>query len=311
MSNESQNALAPSVNPRTVPSGLLPNRLPVTWCKEHPSGKAVLTVERLGPTCALVWRPYAYYRAPHFEQFIFGDSLDFAENEATAIFVAEGLLLEPAPPHIRADAVEQRRADKAALAAGRKPGEIRKVGRPTATDEHKETMRLMREARKLQRRQSAKERGPFPWVNENGFKLDVCEDTEMDATPWCLMWFKNLNGFNNCDEDGWRWFATRSEATALAARWFEDGPRKEFVQECEHWNDPAPPVDPKREAQRLEEAHAFRARLRPYLVAAGKFSAAQLKEYDDSRASPAIVKWMLTPEGADAVRKSRESQFAA
>lgn len=140
-----------------VPGGLIYNRLPVVWLAQHPDGP-VLTIERLGPTVALVWRPYAYYRAPFYEAAVFGGSVDYESNLAEAEAMAEVFMGGPAPEHIlprnvKADQRERarEREDESAAATLRGPGGRRR----RKTDEE---IRVGQAARQKRYRDSKAER---------------------------------------------------------------------------------------------------------------------------------------------------------
>ena len=174
------------------PAGLVHNRLPVVWLARHPSN-CVLTIERCGPVCCIVWRTSPYYKAAWIEEAVYADSLEYEVNLASAEAHCALLMDSEAPEQIRPANVRARQREQHETQMAKKGIEKRPRGRPPVTAEHRARVEEERRQRKVERAHQVKAKGAFPWQHNSGLRITVIDEREygepLDAgNPFLVQW---------------------------------------------------------------------------------------------------------------------------
>lgn len=181
-----------------VPGGLVYNRNPVVWLAQHPDGP-VLTIERMGPACAVTWRPYAHHRAPFYEAMVCCDSTDYETNLAAAESYCVLFMEGPAPEHmlpknVKQDQRAREEVESRETAAPTGPG----GGRRRKTDDEKRAAKAKRQQR--WRDNARNEDLPERWLaafNDVFADLSITDDRKL--RPRMVL----ASGLSVADVDAW------------------------------------------------------------------------------------------------------------
>lgn len=203
------------------PSGLSNWPRPVVWIARHPEG-CYLTIERLGPACAVTWHVAPHRYSNWLDVATFCDSLDYDSNFAQAESMCE-LLMESECPTQMIPRVAQQMAREAAAKRAAEGTTSRPVGRPRKTDDEKLESNRKRAERFRHKQNLPKELGPLPWKHDSGLEIDVMDYQDRVVIQWYV---------GDYADDTTMEFAPDREAGIRAAvKMWQAGPRKEFIKQ--------------------------------------------------------------------------------